>query len=147
MKISRMQIRKDPKDRSERGQSLSELSVLLTVIMVLLAGILDVGRVYYSFLALKNAAAEGAAYGSIEPLDLAGIESRTIGESPSGLIDWSNVTVTSTIEGAPCRGNTIKVHAAFDYTIITPFIGTIIGGQSLPLTAEVSNSILAPACP
>jgi hypothetical protein len=119
----------------------------LTLILILLAGILDLGRAYYSFLALKNAAAEGAAYASIAPTDNLGIEARTKGESPTGVIDWTHVQVDTAIIGHACRGGTVKVEAVMEYVVFTPFIGSIIGSQSFPLKAEVVNTILSPACP
>lgn len=133
--------------KTETGQSLTELAVASTMLLVVLAGVIDIGRMYYTYLGLKDAAAEGAAYGSLAPSDSAGIIARARGESPSGLIDWSGATVTPTVIGQPCRGNGIRVKVQMDYALITPFIGAIVGGQSLPLQATVVNTILTPACP
>jgi hypothetical protein len=69
------------------------MAISMSLLMIVLAGVLDVGRIYYTFLSLKDAAAEGAAYGSIAPGDLGGIEARVRGESPAGLIDWSGATI------------------------------------------------------
>lgn len=135
------------RDVSESGQSLTELALTLIIMLTLLAGVLDLGRAYYTFLALRDAAAEGAAYGSFNPTDTTEIENRVQRESPGGMIDWSGATVTTSVIGSPCRGGGIEVTAQIDYTILTPFIGTIVGSQNLPLEATVVNTILSPACP
>jgi len=133
--------------RHETGQSLTELAIAMTVILIVLAGVVDLGRLYYTYLALQSAAAEGAAYGSIAPTDAAGIVTRARGESPSGIVDWSNATITSAVVGQACTGGAIRVEAETTYTLITPFIGAIAGGQQLSLRASVVNTILSPVCP
>ncbi len=130
----------------ERGQSLTEAAIFITLLMVVLAGLIDLGRMYYTYLALKDAAAEGAAYGSMEPADLAGVEARVRGESPDGLIDWSAAAVHTSFIGPACRGGGVQVEVTITYRFITPFIGSIAGSQSIPLSAEVVNTILAPEC-
>lgn len=146
---------KPRKDRSvkplinpqERGQSLTELALTLTILLTLLAGVLDIGRAYFLFLALRDAAAEGAAYGSFDPLDTAEIKNRVRRESPGGMISWDEATITVNIIGQACRGGGIEVTAQVDYTLLTPFIGSIAGSQTLPLEATVVNTILSPGCP
>ncbi len=133
--------------RSQQGQSLTEMAVGLSMMLILLAGVLDLGRAYYTYLSLRNAAAEGAAYGSIQPTDTAGIQTRVRNESPLGMVEWSGATITTTTIGSACRGGGIKVTVQVNYTLLTPFIGAIVGSQSLPLQAEVTNTILSPACP
>lgn len=133
--------------RGERGQSLTELALGIIIIMVLLAGTIDFGRLYFTYLSLQSAAGEGAAYGSIDPYDWTGIDNRVRGEAPSGLIEWSTVTVTPAIIGQACSGGGIRVDVEYDFTIITPFLGTVIGRQTIPLRATVVDTILTPTCP
>jgi Flp pilus assembly protein TadG len=133
--------------RSEKGQSLVEMAIGTVLVMVLLAGTLDLGRLYFTYLSMQSAAAEGAAYGSVEPLDFSGIEARVRGESPAGLISWSSATVTPAILGAACSGGGIRVDVELDFTILTPFLGTVVGRQTVPLRASVVDTILTPTCP
>jgi Flp pilus assembly protein TadG len=46
----------------ERGQSLVEFALILPVLMLLLLGVLDMGRAVADNIALNNAAQEGARY-------------------------------------------------------------------------------------
>ena len=51
----------------ERGQGLVEFSLMLVFLSVLLISLLDLGRAYFTYLALKDAANEGVYYGSAFP--------------------------------------------------------------------------------
>jgi Flp pilus assembly protein TadG len=46
--------------RPRRGQSVVELALALTLLLTVLLGIIDFGRVYYAHVAITNAALEGA---------------------------------------------------------------------------------------
>src|SRR6185295_11358721 len=59
--------RRRPGDDRERGQGLVEFSLMLVFLSVLLISLLDLGRAYFTYLALKDAASEGAYYGSAFP--------------------------------------------------------------------------------
>ena len=61
----------------ENGQSLTEFAVSITFIILILSGIVDLGRAYFTYISLRDAAQEGAIYGSINPLDCNKI-SRTV---------------------------------------------------------------------
>jgi Flp pilus assembly protein TadG len=55
--------------KSERGQSLVELAISLVIILFLLAGAVEFGIALFQFIQLRDAAQEGALYGSICPHD------------------------------------------------------------------------------
>lgn len=135
--------------RGERGQSLVELAVSLTVIMLLLAGAVDFSIAYFTFTAMQDAAQEGALYGSINPTDTAGIISRVRSAStnPVDLSDTSLVDVDVTLPGNACEGNELQVDVVYNYPISMPFIGAIIGSQQIRLNARVTDTILQPVCP
>lgn len=132
---------------SERGQSLTEIALGLVMIMILLAGTIEFGRLSLTYISLQSAAKNAAAYGSTAPYDLTGIRYRALGESLLDLIDWSVVAVTPSIIGQPCIGGSIRVDVEYDIPIITPFLGTLIGREAFPLRATVVEAILAPPCP
>src|SRR2546425_13297602 len=85
--------------RSERGQGLVEFSLMVVFLSVLLMGVLDLGRAYFTYLALKDAAQEGAYFGSAFPQCVAAagacddpnnIPFRVRHSAPSGgLVDWA----------------------------------------------------------
>jgi hypothetical protein len=151
-----MCTRKSPK--RQKGQSLVELSVLISAMVILLAGVADFGRGYLIFIELRDAAQEGASYGSYSPDDFVEIEARvrdTIQE-PIDLSDPSVVTVVSTLTNPSqaCSGfdpvtlepNEIEVTILYQLRITMPFLGSIFGSQEFPLEARVKNTILQPPC-
>lgn len=135
--------------REERGQSLVELALSLTVIMLLLAGAVDFSIAYFSFSAMQDAAQEGALYGSINPTDEDGIITRvrSASNNPVDLTDEDLVDVVVTLPGDACEGNEVRVNVIYDYPVSMPFIGAIIGSQQIRLNASVTDTILQPICP
>ena len=134
--------------RGERGQSLVELALSLTMILLLLSGAVDFSIAYFSFSAMQDAAQEGALYGSINPDDEEGIEDRVrhASSNPVDLLNESLVDVVVTLTGAACEGNEVRVNVIYDYPISMPFIGAIIGTQQIRLNASVTDTILQPVC-
>src|SRR5438067_2087591 len=49
----------------ERGQSLVELALLLPLLMMIVLGAIDFGRLYFAYTAIANAAREGAMCASL----------------------------------------------------------------------------------
>jgi hypothetical protein len=136
--------------RNEFGQSMVELALTITLLMVLLAGTVDLGRAFFTWLALRDAAQEGASYGSIYPSRVDLIKERVW----DNLEQVSNHPRTDIIISVgyidhPCLGNTILVNVNYpNFPLTTPFLGTILGTQTLSIHASVNDSILKPlACP
>ncbi len=150
--------------KRERGQSMVEFAVSLTFILILLAGLVDVGQAFFTMVALRDAAQEGALYGSVfpiidtnnngqydngEPLNIDGIVARVRNASttPLDLTDPATVSVNVSIGGLPCTGGSIIVEVTYNYTVSTPLVGSFLRSNAIPLTAAANNTILAPACP
>ena len=62
--------------RHQRGQALVEFALGITFLLILLVGVIDLGRAFFIYISMMDAAQEGAAYGSISPLDVSGIRQR-----------------------------------------------------------------------
>ncbi|NOT05847.1 MAG: pilus assembly protein [Anaerolineales bacterium] len=157
------QKRKRGFGHGERGQSLVELAVSLPVILLLLIGTLDFGMAIFSYAILRDAAQEGAFYGSFNPANKAEIENRARNISPRGEegvfsspVDLRNKTLVKVnvkAIGASCQGitkgkaNSLQVSVSYQYPIIMPFAGQIISSDTITLTGTATNIILQPACP
>lgn len=138
-----------PPEGAGRGQSLIEFAFGMVILMILVAGIVDLGRMLFTYIALRDAVQEGALYGSTSPTSIEEIKDRVRGASPLiyELVDESDIDVD--IIGRPCVGHGIRVKAVIeDFPITMPFLGTFLGRQSVDLQTEVTNSILSPYdCP
>ena len=151
-KLPKQQIRKK---KGERGQSLIELSLTLVFVLLLLAGLVDLSRAFFTLMALREAAQEGAVFGALHPSDLEGIEKRvrTTSQQPVNLLDLSDENVVISIAtNEACASldsyNSITVTVNYNnFTLITPFLGAILGAQNIPLSTRSSDTILRPLCP
>jgi Flp pilus assembly protein TadG len=144
------------KQISERGQSLVELSISLVVLLYLLSGAVEFGLAFFQFVQLRDAAQEGALYGSMDPKNTAGIEARIRGasNSPINLGDPSLVTIDMKIDGDSiptaisslhaCEGHALQVTVSYNHEVFMPFMSRIIG-STVPLNAVVTDTILSPA--
>ncbi|MBI2759278.1 MAG: pilus assembly protein [Chloroflexi bacterium] len=163
-----LQKRKHGFVRGERGQSLVELAISLPIILVLLLGTFDFGMAIFSYSMLRDAAQEGALYGSFNPANKAEIERRSrnispqanaqanegLFSSPVELRSTTLVKVTIQTFGDPCQGvrtngaaNSIRVSVSYGYKLLMPFGNNILASGTIPLTATATNVILQPACP
>src|SRR5262245_26397397 len=96
--------------KSERGQSLVELSISLVLLLVLLAGAVEFGMAFFQFVQLRDAAQEGALYGSMNPSDCANILARVKGASSSPInlttaVSAGTASISTTIDGNTCSSS------------------------------------------
>ena len=160
--------------RGERGQGLVEFALTVVFLTILLMGVLDLGRAYFSYLALKDAAQEGAYFGSAFPqcVDNNGINNdspacadpnnvlyRVRHSTPvGGLVDMNDPAAVISVSlpcgsASPCvlgsgqTSQTVTVTVSYPYTMLTPFVGAIAQGQRLTLTAQSEAVIVrVPNC-
>lgn len=134
---------------TEKGQSFVELALAFILIMIMLAGVLDLGRAFFTYITLRDAAQEGALYGSLDPTASALIEDRvrSTSSNPVDLTNTTDVQVDITLLGQPCMGQGIKVDVTYaTFPLAMPFLGTILGTQTIPLHATATDTILRPPC-
>ena len=147
---------------SEKGQSLVELAMSLTFLLILLAGVADLGRAFFTFIALRDAAQEGAAYASIARTNISDgmkcteIIARVQDTSNTQIVDLDDTNVTIIMDGYPCAsagnsnacyGRAVEVRVEYpNFRLTTPLLGTILGAQTLPITASIIDTVLTPPC-
>jgi len=126
--------------RKEKGQSLVEFVLILPVLLIILAGVLDLGRLYFAYVAVTDAAAEGAAYAAIHPDDRDGIIDRAQAAS-GGLVEIDENLVVPSPSAPP--GDPISVTVSYTFTLATPFISAMVPDGVLMLRAVAIEVILA----
>ena len=83
------------RNRTEVGQSLTEFALILVFLLVLLAGVFDVGRAFFAYIIIRDAAQEGAVYGSIAPKsDLAGFQTAVADRVEIAFLDPEDTSST-----------------------------------------------------
>lgn len=144
--------------KSEQGQSLVEFAISLTIILWLLAGAVELGIALFQFIQLRDAAQEGALYGSICPRDSAKIIQRVRNASdtpldltlPSGDPNYVDVIVdgrSGTDPDTPkninivAPGDGIYVEASYDHQLFMPF-ASLFFDSPLTIRAFVIDTVL-----
>lgn len=148
---------------STKGQSLVEFAISLVILLWILSGIVEFAMALFQYIQLRDAAQEGALYGSINPKDYAGIETRTRAASNSPVdltvsgtngtivriyIDNTLVREDGTNTGASvqaCESHALKVVAIYQHKIFMPFMKNILNRTTISLSSEVIDTILTPA--
>ncbi len=140
--------------KSERGQSLVELAISLVILLYLLSGAVEFGILFFQYVQLRDAAQEGALYGSINPPANAGdtakktaIENRakSASSSPIDLMNDTKVDVKVLVtDGKYCEGGSLQVTIKYPHKVFMPFMSTFIGPERM-LEATVTDTILTPA--
>lgn len=141
--------------RPAAGQALVEFALVLPVFLLLLFGLIDVGRFVYTWNALNQAAREGARYGSVagwaDSCNLTRkvcIEQTTVSRLagvPATVATATcrryaaGVTPTNVSVNACQTNDLLTVTAKIDdFSFLTPVIGQIIGSVSVTGTSQVT---------
>jgi len=146
-----MKRNSDAFSKTERAQSLVEMTISLVIILTLLAGAVDFGIALFSYVSIRDAAQEGALYASIHPTEITEIRNRvrTSSNAPVDFSAFPDEDIDVTLIGSEaCEGHgaLIRVDVSYDYQLIMPFLPDILGVTEIPLTASVTDAILQPTC-
>jgi Flp pilus assembly protein TadG len=147
--------------RRSRGQALVEFAFVFPVFMLLLFGLIDVGRYVYVSNALNQASREGARFGSVEewqyscPASVTSPDRFTCTRAVTlGRLAGAPANVTATVTcqtvaaagalpqvtAAQCGPNdllTVRASAP-NFTFLTPVIGQILGTPTISGLTQVS---------
>jgi PKD repeat protein len=138
-------LRARPRSPSRsRGQSLVELALVLPILLLLVAGALDLGRVFFASVTITNAAREGAMQAAKTPADTAAIQTRAQFEAQnSGVtIAPTDITASCSLTGCPRQaGSTVTVDVTGTFSLITPLLAPLFGGQSIPFSSSATAQV------
>jgi Flp pilus assembly protein TadG len=141
VRIRRAWIARQGTDGNRRGQGIVELALSMPLLLLLLLGTIDVGRVFFDYVQLRNAVREGAGYGARMPSDTAGI---TLRVNRHGIPSSTTVSVScddcGTSGGQATGTGTIKVTADHTFTpVTTSFLQSWfgLGPINLSVTSEM----------
>lgn len=157
---------------AERGQSLVELAIGSVVLVTLLSGLLDLGRLWYIYAALEDAAGEAALYLALDPLCLYPTDERHDGTpcgetrngffrakyavsgsatSSSDVINWDTVSIELEVNGITVDpsvpplvsiGDEITVELQYPVRLLTPVVPPIAGVNPLILRTRATQRII-----
>jgi Flp pilus assembly protein TadG len=113
---------KDSAVRDQSGQAVVELAITLTLLLFILFGTLDLGRAFFGYISIVNAAREGARVGSVLR-DAGRIVPAAKSELTGSGLDPNQLTVTVTSWGGTMRPVVVTVSYPFHFIItgVLPF--------------------------
>jgi PKD repeat protein len=140
-----------------------ELAITLPLLLVLLCGAIDFGRLFFARVAIENAANQGAFFGAQNPrcdVDKAGcsdpenVHWHASNEAPgltpltitAECLDGGGVVPVTSCE----EDHGYRVSVGYQFTLVTPILSSVLGGgielESVA-TARVLNTAFDPAAP
>jgi hypothetical protein len=118
--------------KCQTAQSLVEFALTLPLLLLILLGAVDLGRIYHTYVTITNAAREGARYGTTHPTDTSGIQTSALQEAagsgialaPSNIVtacfrydDNSSVGCSSAY-----NGDRLRVTITTDFEFLTLYL-------------------------
>jgi Flp pilus assembly protein TadG len=138
--------------RDEQGAVILETALMLTILLMLMFGIFDIGRVMYTVNSLTSAAREGARAGAVMnsscstfPADVKAIVISRFKKFGGSDLVAANITIssggTTLTNTCPASGSgSVKVAVQYPFSWLTPLPKLIGWGSSptknLTVTAE-----------
>jgi Flp pilus assembly protein TadG len=161
----------EPIKNSEKGQSMVELAVAVVVLLILVSGVVDLGRVAFHYIAMRDAAQEAASYASFFPNNNQQIFARAMdgiagdGVDPSRIevnlkiykssgtyeCNWSVSSPEVCAASSDTSGsNVVSVNNVIEVTItdaafpITmPLLGSFLGSQTINLSSTIQDVVFS----
>lgn len=127
-----------------RGQAVVEFALAMILFLLFLLAMIDLGRAWFTWVGLENAAAEGSLYGMANPncqtveegaancgAQENSIEYRVKNESKDAMLNPDEVGWVATLEdpGEIGPGTKITVTVSYPFRPIVPFLSAFGAGE------------------
>lgn len=118
--------------KHEYGTSLIEVALVLPLLLLVLAGVVDLGRGYHTYITVINAAREGARVGVDYPTDEARIITAVQREAETSQVSIPAENIAIQNYGV---GNPIRVTVTVQFVT---FLGGFVGAPTFPIAASAA---------
>jgi len=119
---------------NRRGQTIAELAIVLPVLIMILAGMMDFGRVLNEYIVVTAAAREGARAAAVSEDGSAAIAAAT---AAAASINTPDNPVTVTVDpAAAAAGQPVTVTVSHSVSIIFPLIQAMLGASSYTVQGQ-----------
>jgi Flp pilus assembly protein TadG len=128
------------KHKRQRGDAIVELALLVPILMLMLFGVLELGRIVDAWIVVNNAAREGAREAALTYPDAtttATAQNATLAYLASGLAPRGDIAATS-VPSVQLTTDTVQVTADADVQVYTPLFQSLLGGQVVHVTATAA---------
>jgi len=124
--------RTDKDSRRQSGATLIEFALILPILLFLLFGIFEFGRIFNTYLIVVNGAREGARHGALGSNQAEIIQKST--EACPNLDPGLMSFVVSGAEGN--SGQQVRVRVIYSVDILTPIFEPMFPADPFPVSSE-----------
>ncbi len=127
--------------KTERGQALVEMALVLPILIMLIFGIVEFGRILNTYMTVTELSREGARKGAVGGTD-SEITATVQNNAAAVGLEVSDLTVNivPTSVGKRARGTSVKVEVIYPVDIIAPVIGSMIS-DPFPVDAQTTMRV------
>ncbi|HZK25526.1 MAG TPA: TadE/TadG family type IV pilus assembly protein [Oscillospiraceae bacterium] len=118
--------------KNQKGQAIVESAIVLPIILLLLLGMVEVGRVCNAYLVVTQAARHGARYGAVGANDVEIADRIASVVTP---LNPTDLTITITPAGARHTGEDLQIQVSYPVQLITPLAGRVVSNPWLVKSA------------
>jgi Flp pilus assembly protein TadG len=128
------------------------LALIIPVLLVMLAGVIDIGRYFMCYMELRDAAQEGANYASIDPTNETTIKNhvKSLSTYPIDLANDTDVTVDYAPHKQMCNSvdtiTSVTITVNYNFKVSAPFIGVFFKDQTIKMSATATGKALEASC-
>ncbi|GMU39271.1 MAG: hypothetical protein AMXMBFR23_01370 [Chloroflexota bacterium] len=131
--------RHSPRLTDDGGQAVVELALVLLVLMTLVFGALEIGRMVNAWAIVTQASREGARVGAARCTLDAGCAASVQASIENSLAGLEVAEARWVMDGGPyAAGSPFTVSVEFDVAPVTPLIGAFVPGGVLTVTGETT---------
>lgn len=124
--------------KSKLGQSLVEMAIILPILLTLLMGMVEFGRVFSSYLVMENLSRDAARFGVVGHTDQE-IRDLIAAENPLLRADRLVIDISPS-ESMRERGDSLTVSMDYTIDIITPIMSDLLPNP-FPLTTSCTMMV------
>jgi Flp pilus assembly protein TadG len=137
-----------------RGQSLVELALVTPILLLLLLGAVDMGRLFYAEIAVTNAAREGAMVAATSPTSYVGgaacdastnaVTCAATREGQGGFVTVSptDVAMACSPSCTKAYGTTVTVTVTGHFQLLTPLMWVFTGGPNVTFDRSADADVV-----
>lgn len=123
------------KSRRELGVSMIETALVVPLLLIILAGVVDIGRAFHTYITVINATREGARFGVNRSWDTNGIRTVVRNEAANSDVNLAGATITVSSGGS---GYPIRVTTQVQFPML---MGGILGVNTIPISSTCAFRI------
>ncbi len=110
--------------KGEHGQALVEMALVLPLFLLLLFGVMEMGRIGYAYVSVNNAAREGGRVATIGGSD---DDIRNSINNATTSLDLANLSINITpTQALRISGQGVTVQVSYPVQLIIPLISNVI---------------------